>query len=120
MRGYLESTAGHHVASEKRIGQSLKRVAPQHHVRRHERTANLRNPQPYHAEYFGHKLHVDQNEKLAMYGVTHVIAIDGYSRYITASSTMAVKNNLVIYDEIYRYDHTSSIRSSKNSKKEFL
>ena len=37
------------------------------------------NPIPYQAEYFGHKLHLDQNEKLAMYGVTHVCAIDGYS-----------------------------------------
>jgi len=35
------------------------------------------NPVPYHADYFGHKLHIDQNEKLVMYGVTHVTAVDG-------------------------------------------
>ena len=30
--------------------------------------ANNLNPIPYHAEYFGHKLHMDQNEKLNMFG----------------------------------------------------
>lgn len=50
----------------------------------------------------GHKLHMDQNEKLGMFGVTHVLAIDGYSSKIVAQSTMPTKNNLVIYDEVYR------------------
>uniref|UniRef100_A0A1A8SPT9 Uncharacterized protein n=1 Tax=Nothobranchius rachovii TaxID=451742 RepID=A0A1A8SPT9_9TELE len=57
---------------------------------------------PYHVEYMGHKLHLDQNEKLVMFGVTHVLAVDGYSSKIVAHSTMPVKNNLVIYEEIYR------------------
>ena len=35
-------------------------------------TARQINPFPYHASYFGHKLHVDQNEKLVMFGVTHI------------------------------------------------
>lgn len=60
---------------------------------------------PYHAAYFGHKIHLDQNEKLNMYGATHVIAIDGYSSCIFGSSTMPVKNNLTIYDEVYRWDN---------------
>ena len=38
------------------------------------------NPLPYRAMYFGEKLHLDQNEKCVMFGVTHVVAIDGYSR----------------------------------------
>ena len=50
------------------------------------------------ADYFG--LHLDQNEKLVMYGVTHVVSIDGHSRFITAHSTMPIKNNEVIYEEI--------------------
>lgn len=50
-----------------------------------------------------HKLHIDQNEKLAMYGVTHVCTIDGYSKYIPACHTLSVKNNLIIYKEIYRF-----------------
>ena len=60
------------------------------------------NPIPYHAGYFGHKLHMDQNEKLAMFGVTHVIAIDGYSSCIVGHSTMPKKNNIIIYDAVYR------------------
>ncbi|RVE63435.1 hypothetical protein OJAV_G00136250 [Oryzias javanicus] len=50
----------------------------------------------------GHKLHLDQNEKLGMFGVTHVLAVDGYSSKIVAHATMPVKNNLVIYEEVYR------------------
>ena len=37
---------------------------------------------PYRADYFSHKLHIKQNEKLEMYGVTYVTAIDGHSRMI--------------------------------------
>jgi hypothetical protein len=43
----------------------------------------------------GHKLHMDQNEKLGMFGVTHV-AVDGSSGRIVASATMPWKNNLII------------------------
>jgi len=35
---------------------------------------------------------MDQNEKLAAYGVVHVCAIDGYSRYIPVFACMPVKN----------------------------
>ena len=68
------------------MGQALKRVNPrQHHERQTSITRHL-NPVPYYAEYFGHKLHLDQNEKLIRYGVTEVIAVDGYSSFITATS----------------------------------
>ncbi|XP_034091495.1 uncharacterized protein LOC117559009 [Gymnodraco acuticeps] len=60
------------------------------------------NPVPYTAAYVGHKLHMDQNEKLVMFGVTHVLAIDGFSSKIVGRSTMPVKNNLTIYNEVYR------------------
>jgi len=60
------------------------------------------NPVPYYAEYFGHKLHMDQNEKLGMFGAVHVVAVDGYSSKIVGWKSMPVKNNLVIYDSIYR------------------
>lgn len=60
------------------------------------------NPVPYHAEYFGHKMHIDQNEKLVMFGVTHVIAVDGYSFEIVGHATMPIKKNLTIYEEVYR------------------
>ena len=60
--------------SQARVGSSLKRTNPLQHQRR---TARMLNPHPYFAEYSGHKLHADQNEKLIMYGVTHVCAVDG-------------------------------------------
>lgn len=44
-----------------------------------------------------------QNEKLALFGVTHVIAIDGYTSKVVSHAAMPVKNNLVIYEAVYRY-----------------
>ncbi len=35
-----------------------------------------------YADYFGQKVHVDQNEKLVMFGCTHACAIDGHSGMI--------------------------------------
>ena len=55
------------------------------------------NPTPYNADYFGHKLHADQNEKLVMFGVTHVLAIDGYSRRIVSFASMPIKNSIETY-----------------------
>ena len=49
------------------------------------------NPIPYQGDYFGHKLHVDQNEKLVFYGVVHVCATDGYSGKIVSHALMPVK-----------------------------
>lgn len=66
-----------------------------------EEARNL-NPVPYNAEYVAHKLHMDQNEKLCMFGVTHVIAIDGFSKKSVGHSTMPIKNNLTIYEEVYK------------------
>ncbi len=50
----------------------------------------------------GHKLHMDQNEKMVMFGVTRVIAVDGYSKFFFANAIMSTKNNLAIYDAVYR------------------
>ena len=41
---------------------------------------------------------MDQNEKLAMYGVIHVLAIDGYSRKIVGFVTIPRKNPITIYN----------------------
>ncbi|CAC5373737.1 unnamed protein product [Mytilus coruscus] len=60
------------------------------------------NPVPYQADHFGHKIHLDQNEKLVMFGVTHVIAVDGYSVKIVRYTSMPVKNNITIYEDVYR------------------
>ena len=72
-------------------------------VQRNTNIARKTNPYPYHAVYFGHKLHMDQNEILAMYGLTEVSACDGYSGKIVAFVTMPVKNNALIYENVYRY-----------------
>ena len=50
-----------------------------------------------------HKLHMDQNGKLAMYCLAEVSAYDGYSRKTVAFTTMLVKNNVLIYEHNYRY-----------------
>lgn len=45
---------------------------------------------------------MDQNEKLVMFGATHVMAVDGYSGKIVGYATMPTKNNIVIYDDVFR------------------
>ena len=46
---------------------------------------------PYHATFFGEKLHFDQNEN--MYGVVHVLAVDGYSCKIVRFITLPRKKS---------------------------
>ena len=89
--------------SEGKVRQSLKRLDPASHQIRHETAGRSLNPKCYNADYFGHKVHLDQNERLKMIGVTHVMARDGYSGIIVAFPAMPVKNNLIIYDEIYSH-----------------
>ena len=98
MTGYVRKKYKVAIA-EKRVGAALSMVSPWYTAQRRRAV----NPIPYRADYFGHKLHIDQNEKLVMYGVTHVAAIDGHSRFVVAGTTMPVKNNLTIYREIYKY-----------------
>ena len=52
--------------------------------------------------YYGHKLHMDQNEKLAMFEVTHAVALVGFSSRIVKHNSMPIKNNLTIYHEVLR------------------
>ncbi|XP_065125914.1 uncharacterized protein [Paramisgurnus dabryanus] len=99
MTGYLASKGLH--ASERRVGAALRLVNQPYHQARFQGARNL-NPVPYNAEYFGHKMHMDQNEKLVMFGVTHVIAVDGYSFRVVGHATMPIKNNLTIYEEVFR------------------
>ncbi|TRY89400.1 hypothetical protein DNTS_002614, partial [Danionella cerebrum] len=50
----------------------------------------------------GHKLQIDQNEKLAMFGATFVLAIDGFSSKIVCFSSMPIKNNLLNNEDVFR------------------
>ena len=65
--------------SECGVGTSLRTVNTTYQHARRTATARQMNPIPYRADYFGHKLHIDQNEKLVMFGVTQICAVDGYS-----------------------------------------
>ena len=101
--------------AESKVSASLQRFCPSGHVARRTNSVNRLNPVRYSANYFGHKLHIDQNEKLVHFGVTHVIASDGYSGKIVGFLTLPVKNNVAIYEAVYRYVNVLSIRSSMNS-----
>ena len=86
--------------SERKVGNALKKICPSTQAERCMQGGGSFNPKVYKVYYLGHKLHVDQNEKLVMYGVTHVVARDGY--LTTGYTTMAVKNNLTIYEKMFR------------------
>ena len=72
----LLSAQGCHVG-QNRVGASLQRVNPGQQIRRTVESERQRNAVPYTARYFGEKVHKDQNEKLVMFGTTHICAIDG-------------------------------------------
>ena len=101
VKGYM--TSCRITAGDKRIGKALSVVSPLYQVQRNSNTARQTNSFPFHVDYFGHKLHMDQNEKLTMYGLTEVSACDGYSGKIVAFATMPVKNNVLICEHIYKY-----------------
>ena len=85
-----------------RVGRSLKRVDPENHSKRHRQLHRNTNPVPYRCEYFGEKIHVDQNEKITLFGVTHVCAVDGYSGKIVGLITMPIKNCVTVYEHLYK------------------
>ena len=100
LKGVLESKGIK--VSESRVAESLQRFAPMQYDQRRNDTLDRLNPPPYIALYFGHKLHIDQNEKLKNFGVTHIIARDGFSGKIVSYCTMPVKNNLAIHESVFR------------------
>ena len=64
MDGYLRSNGVR--VGERRVGKSLRKVNPHASARRAQTAGRSLNPKVYKADYFGHKLHIDQNEKLVM------------------------------------------------------
>ena len=87
---------------ERMIGKVLNAINPTATESRRTNAGRSLNPKQYKADYFGHKIHVDQNEKLVMYGVVHVCARDGFSGMVVGYCTMPVKSNIIIYDELFR------------------
>ena len=104
MKGLLASQGIR--AGQRQIAAVMPYANPTYHYQRQTDTAPRLNPIPYHASYFGHKLHIDQNEKMVMYGVTHVCAVDGFSGKIVAFASMPVKNTVEIYKHICRHHHS--------------
>lgn len=88
--------------SQARLARAVQLIAPIQYAARQRNTQRMLNPIPYCARYYGEKLHLDQNEKCVMFGVTHVLAIDGYSRKIVGFVTIPKKNSIVIYDMLFR------------------
>ena len=93
--GHLRSMAVS--VSGRKVGNALKKTCRSTQAEQCMQSGRSFNPKVYKADYFGHKLHVDQNEKLiggVRHGVTHVVARDEYSGMITGYTTMVIKNNL--------------------------
>ena len=69
-----------------------------------QRRRNIRTLQrmPYRASHFGHKLHMDQNEKLLQYGVFQAACIDGFSSCIIRHVILPQKNCILLYDQLYK------------------
>ena len=81
----------------------LRKVASSAHNEMAHDLLDKPNHVPYFAPYFGYKLHMDQNEKLAQeFGVTHVHAVDGCSRMVLGFITIPKKNRVVIYQYVFR------------------
>ena len=90
MTGYLRQKHNIKVA-ETRVGKALEVAASINNQSRYSGTSRAVNPTPYHTDYFGDKIHFGQNQKLIAYGVTHVAAISGHSRYIVGTCTMPIE-----------------------------
>ena len=78
------------------------RIAPYAYESRARHIYKRTNPVPYSAPYFGYKVHMDQNEKIAQrFGCTHISLIDGCSRMICGYSSMKIKNPILIYEFVF-------------------
>lgn len=92
-----------HEISQRRISSMLRKVAPSAHNERAHDLLDRTNPVPYYASYFGYKLDMDQNEKLAQeFGITHVHALDGCSRMVLGCIIIPKKNSVLIYQYLFR------------------
>lgn len=100
MHGLLASQGIH--VSQSRVAAVMEQIAPIQYLSRRHNVQRMLNPFPYYATYYGEKLHLDQNEKCKMFGVTHVVAIDGFSRKIVGFVTIPKKNPIFIYDVLFR------------------
>ncbi|CAG2185117.1 unnamed protein product [Mytilus edulis] len=96
--GFLRSK-GYNLG-ERSVRTSLLDISPFYVAQRRAVVERNTNPSAYYAEYAGHKLHMDQNEKQNL--ESEVLASDGFSGKITAYALMPFKNNLLKYDNVYK------------------
>ena len=82
---------------ETKIGKLLREISPEAQPKRQNVVGSSLNP-----KVFVDKIHYDQNEKLGIFRVVHVCAQNGFSGKIVGYAKIARKNNLVIYEEVYR------------------
>ena len=103
LRYQFQEGSHHREISQRRISSMLRRVAPSAHNERAHDLLDRTNQVPYYAPYFGYKLHMDQNEKLAQeFKVTSVHALDGCSRMVLGFITIPKKNPVLIYQYLSR------------------
>lgn len=84
--------------SQQRVRQLLIKMSPQYHSCRVVGAERHLNSIPYNADYFGQSSLWPK----WLYGVTHVIAVDGYSGMILGAATMLIKNCIEIYKSLFR------------------
>ena len=99
--GYIFSQFGTR-DGRRRLQSSLRRISPVSYEQRRNDMVRRANPGPYYSPCHGHKPHIDRNEKLKGFGVTHVCFSDGHSSQTVCILTMPVKNPIVIYKGLFR------------------
>lgn len=88
---------GHTCVGQNRLSKTLRRVAPAAISARENLAYRHLNLHPYHALFYGEKLGLDQNEKLNRFGVTHILAVDGFNRKIVGLITIPQKNAIIAH-----------------------
>ena len=98
MTGFLKSKG--FSCSEQLVLRHLNALDP---VAAEQRRNGMRlsNPIPYFADHYGQKLHIDQNEKLIMFGVFQAACIDGHTGKIIRHIIISQKNNMLLYENLY-------------------
>ncbi|KXJ07190.1 hypothetical protein AC249_AIPGENE13490 [Exaiptasia diaphana] len=94
MAGYIYSRYGMKVG-QRRLQSSLRRVSPVYHEQRRNDLVRRANPVPYYSPYHGHKLHIDQNEKLKDFGVTHNLPAERKWVEINQRTNYPIKEALI-------------------------
>ena len=98
MNGYLKSKGIS--VGERKTMQQMQTISPTA-VELRRSGVRVKNPQPYTANHYGHKLHFDQNEKLLQFGVFHAACIDGFSSKIIRHIILHQKNPILLYDKLF-------------------